>query len=94
MHRLTVLYPEQDRQEKEIPHDGLVIGRSKSCDIRLGDEFISAEHCKVYFESGYFFIEDLNSTNGTFIDGAQIERKAIFEPGQNIQIGVSVMKVG
>jgi len=94
MPNITVLYPEEDRQTVQIPEAGLLIGRSSSCNLCLSDEFASAEHCKISVEGDAFFIEDLGSTNGTFIDGEQIDRKNPLSAGQNIQIGVTVMAFG
>jgi len=94
MSHITILYPEEDRQIVQIPEAGLLIGRSSSCDLRLEDEFTSAEHCKISVENGTFFIEDMGSTNGTFIDGEQIDRKSPISAGQKVQIGVTVIAFG
>ncbi|MCL2261329.1 MAG: FHA domain-containing protein [Fibromonadales bacterium] len=94
MPHITILYPEEDRQTVQIPEAGLLIGRSSSCNLNLKDEFASAEHCKISMENGAFFIEDLGSTNGTLIDGEQIDRKCPLNAGQNVQIGVTVMAFG
>jgi pSer/pThr/pTyr-binding forkhead associated (FHA) protein len=79
----------------EIPENGLIIGRAPFCDLQLSDEFVSAKHCRISFENGYFFVEDLGSTNGTFIDGTEIAASSAMPlaPGQDIQIGVSVLKI-
>jgi len=95
MPQISVLYPEQDRCEMEISKGGLLIGRDHFCDIKLSDEFVSAKHCRIFYEDECFFIEDQGSTNGTFINGNEISaHKAIqLAPGHSIQIGVSVLKV-
>ncbi|MDR1812254.1 MAG: FHA domain-containing protein [Candidatus Fibromonas sp.] len=92
MPHISVLYPEEDKQVVPIPEKGLVVGRDSFCDLRLTDEFVSMQHCKILFENGIFFLEDLGSTNGTFIDGTEVEEKSILNEGQNIQIGITVMK--
>ncbi|MDR2581066.1 MAG: FHA domain-containing protein [Fibromonadaceae bacterium] len=92
MPQIAVLYPEEERCIVNIPIKGLLIGRASFCDLQLKDEFVSERHCKVFFENGDLFIEDLGSTNGTFINGAEVQ-KSILELEQNIQIGVSVLKV-
>ncbi|MCL2284494.1 MAG: FHA domain-containing protein [Fibromonadales bacterium] len=91
---VSVLYPEEDRQTVRIPETGLLVGRSSSCDLCLDDEFVSAKHCEISFENEAFFVEDLGSTNGTFIDGEQIDRKSPVTPEQKIQIGVTVITLG
>ncbi|MDR2595544.1 MAG: FHA domain-containing protein [Fibromonadaceae bacterium] len=95
MPSLSILYPEESRQTLQIPENGLLIGRSPYCDLYLPDEFISARHCKIFFEneSQDLFIEDQGSTNGTFIDGTQVEKKSPLKEGQRIQIGITEMKI-
>jgi pSer/pThr/pTyr-binding forkhead associated (FHA) protein len=93
MFYISVLYPEASRRIVQIPEEGLLIGRNFGCDLQLEDEFVSARHSRIYFENGNVFIEDLGSTNGTFVNSEQVE-KQILEPGQNIQVGVTVIKYG
>lgn len=90
---ISVLYPEQDAQVKEIPEGGLLVGRGSFCDIILTDEYVSIRHCKVFLENGEVFIEDLGSTNGTLVDGEKIEKKSGLKAGQSIHIGISVLKI-
>ena len=47
----------------------LVLGRSPECDIRIRFPSVSSRHCKLSFDKGYWLVEDLNSTNGTWVDG-------------------------
>jgi len=47
----------------------LVLGRSPECDVRIRFPSVSSRHCKLTFENGYWMVEDLNSTNGTWVDG-------------------------
>ena len=92
MPQISILYPEEDRRTVQIPEAGLLIGREPSCDLCLTDEFVSAKHCKIFSENGTFFLEDLGSTNGTTIDGMEVEEKSVLKEGQSIQIGITVMK--
>ncbi len=47
----------------------LVLGRSHECDVRIRFPSVSSRHCKLMFDKGYWLVEDLNSTNGTWVDG-------------------------
>ena len=49
-----------------------VIGRSKKCDIYINNPYLSKEHAQITFEEGKFYIEDLKSTNGTFLNGKEL----------------------
>jgi hypothetical protein len=52
------------------------IGRSVKCDVVVPDESLSRQHCKIEVENGNFFVTDLGSTNGVYVDGEKIEANA------------------
>jgi len=93
MPHISILYPEEDRRTVLVPEAGLLVGRDPSCDLCLADEFVSAKHCRIFSENGTFFLEDLGSTNGTSIEGMDVEGKSVLREGQSIQIGITVMKM-
>ena len=45
------------------------IGRSRKCDIYINNQYLSKEHARVFLEKGKFYIQDLGSTNGTYVNG-------------------------
>lgn len=47
----------------------LVLGRSPECDVRIRFPSVSSRHCKLRIHEGYWLVEDLHSTNGTWVDG-------------------------
>lgn len=55
--------------------DKLLIGRRRQCDICLEFPNVSSQHCRMSLEHGYWFIRDLNSRNGTKVDGKPVMRK-------------------
>ncbi|SMP50725.1 FHA domain-containing protein [Neorhodopirellula lusitana] len=65
--------------------DKLLIGRRKHCDICLDFPNVSSQHCKLSLEHGYWFIRDLNSRNGTKVDGRAVMRKRI-DPNSRVTI--------
>lgn len=58
----------------------LVIGRREANDIVLKFSNVSGQHCKLSLESGYWFVRDLNSRNGTKVEGKRVLRKRL-DPG-------------
>jgi pSer/pThr/pTyr-binding forkhead associated (FHA) protein len=79
----------------EIPlDDGLLIGRSASGDGSLGgDPELSREHANIKWAGVQLLIEDLGSTNGTFVNGARITEATPIRPGDAISIGASTAEV-
>jgi pSer/pThr/pTyr-binding forkhead associated (FHA) protein len=57
----------------------MVIGRNASCDIILDDEMISSQHAKLRFSDGIIKLKDLNSTNGTYVNGKKINESVLFD---------------
>lgn len=65
-----------------------VIGRGNKCTLRLPDKYLSVRHCRIYKSDGSFFIEDLGSTNGTFLNGDELADEAVeLIDGDKISIG-------
>ncbi len=65
-----------------------VIGRSKKCDVYIKDPFMSKENTLIYHQDGKFYIKDLGSTNGTFVNGKQLlEKPAKLKDSDKITIG-------
>jgi diguanylate cyclase (GGDEF)-like protein len=62
------------------------IGRSQDAELWLADDGVSRKHARLVPEGGRFFIEDLDSANGTFVQGERIKRR-LLEDGNLIQIG-------
>jgi hypothetical protein len=81
-----------DGQEPGSAHDigeGLVIGRAKGVSIRLSDPLVSGRHARVAPEGDGVSLEDLGSTNGTFLNGAQLSAPAVLRNGDRIRLGDS-----
>jgi VWFA-related protein len=54
-----------------------IIGRSPSADVRIQDDTVSGQHAKVFLQGDTVFINDLASTNGTFVNGAKVVRSEL-----------------
>ena len=70
----------------------LVVGRDKKADLRLADELVSREHAQMLPAWDYVILQDLRSTNGTFVNGERIS-KSLLKPADQILIGTSIMKL-
>ena len=66
---------------------GLSIGRSTDADVRIEDRFASGVHARLYSRGATYYVEDLTSTNGTFLNGAQLEGEAELSDLDEIKIG-------
>ena len=66
---------------------GLSIGRSSEADLRIEDRFASQIHCRIYSRGPTYYVEDLNSTNGTFLNGEQFTGERALADLDVIRIG-------
>lgn len=79
--------------EFPLPAQGeIVIGRSSELDMVLVEDMVSRRHSKITVASDQIFIQDLGSTNGTFVNGEKIKRARLNE-GDRILIGTSIIKL-
>jgi len=71
-----------------------LIGRGKSAVIDiLYDPTVSRKHAIIYFNKNNFYIRDLNSTNGTYVNGNKIGSDTVIEDGTAIQTGKTVFMI-
>jgi hypothetical protein len=71
--------------------DDNAIGRDVQCQIMLSDDHMSRQHARVKFEAGQFFIYDIGSSSGTFVNGRQVQRLMLYD-GAVIRLGNTTME--
>jgi len=67
-----------------------IVGARDTCDIVIDEPTVSGEHCRLEFDDGRVFIEDLQSTNGTFINGERVYKKKQIHPDALVTLGRNV----
>ncbi|MFP5327788.1 MAG: FHA domain-containing protein [Acidimicrobiia bacterium] len=91
--RLRIVEPPDHRGAQFDLGEELTVGRADGCRIRLDDSFTSQLHARVFSRDGQFFVEDLGSTNGTFVNGSKIAAAAPLRRGDRIKIGKTTLEV-
>ncbi|HZU38115.1 MAG TPA: FHA domain-containing protein [Gemmataceae bacterium] len=66
--------------------ESLTVGRRESCDICMRFPNVSGIHCEFLYRNGYWYIRDLNSTNGVKVNGLRVQEK-LLHPKDEISIG-------
>ena len=66
---------------------GARLGRAESADVHIDDSFASASHARIYPSAGGILIEDLGSTNGTYVNGRPLTRPLRLEVDDTVRIG-------
>jgi FHA domain len=66
---------------------GLSVGRSQDADVRIEDRFASGIHARIYSRGANYYVEDMNSTNGTFLNGGRLDGEAQLNDLDELRIG-------
>jgi hypothetical protein len=92
----VVMKKDNKAQHYSIDSDIVTIGRSSENDIQISDRFISREHLRIRQKGDKYFVRDLGSENGTFVNGIQIPLGVNIEvaKGTAIITGMSVICLG
>lgn len=91
-HYLIVVDGAEPGRHIELGETALAFGRVGPCDVVLRDEEVSRRHCTIGILMGQVVVTDLNSTNGTFVDGKRIDGIAALPVGSVLQIGRQLLK--
>jgi pSer/pThr/pTyr-binding forkhead associated (FHA) protein len=71
----------------------ILIGRSPGCTLVLDDDYSSSRHARIFPQGDQWYVEDLGSTNGTFIGDTQVSGPQPLAPGVGVRIGQSVVEL-
>jgi pSer/pThr/pTyr-binding forkhead associated (FHA) protein len=73
--------------------DQLTIGRDSVNEIVINDAEISRRHARLTFQGGKYVLEDLGSTNGTFVNGQRLAGPRVLKPGEVVSFGEQIVMV-
>ena len=65
----------------------ITIGRDASCDLCLADSTVSGHHARIIYRQGQWWLEDLNSTNGTYLNQTRLTEPVVLTVGDDIRCG-------
>lgn len=93
MLELHITAPDDARWEYHVLEDEVVIGRSTRAGLTISDRSLSRLHARLYCSGEVWFVEDLGSRNGTFIDQVRTEGETRIHLGQTVTLGGSKVKL-
>ncbi len=85
--RLTVYFPEDSPTTREVVGEKLTIGRLVGNDVALDEGSVSSRHAEIILQDGGAILRDLDSTNGTFLNGEQVTGEHPLNEGDEIYFG-------
>jgi pSer/pThr/pTyr-binding forkhead associated (FHA) protein len=71
----------------------LTIGRAEKCSVVLDDSYVSQVHARIFANNGGYMVEDLGSTNGTYLNRRRITAPTELQRGDRVKIGKTVLEM-
>lgn len=90
---LKVIEPEPQRGRTYDLSDELTLGRAAGCGVRVEDSYTSSIHARLYQRDGTLWVEDLGSTNGTWVNAERVGGPTRLGKGDLLQVGGTVFEV-
>jgi len=89
-----IVHPPSGARVRTVRVDtSTVVGRAPGCELRLDDTYLSQEHARIFGRNGTWYVEDLGSTNGTFVNEQKLVAPAMIQPGDKVRVGTTVLEV-
>jgi pSer/pThr/pTyr-binding forkhead associated (FHA) protein len=92
MAKLVILSEGMTGRSHELKVDKTTIGRVEDNTFQIAEPSVSSHHCEVLLRGNEVLVRDLNSTNGSFINGEKITEK-VLKPGQTLRLGQIEMRL-
>src|SRR5258706_16397722 len=87
---LVIQEGERKGQRWYVQGDAMVLGRGSECDLVLPERQVSRQHIKIKFLEGAYYLEDLESKNGTWVNGQKLTGEILLKDGDEINIAMVV----
>jgi pSer/pThr/pTyr-binding forkhead associated (FHA) protein len=91
--RLLITAGDKAGYQLKLDRREITIGRSESSDLVIDDEFASTNHAKLVKSNEEWTLQDLGSTNGTFLDGVKVTTPVTFKVGSEVRIGKTAFEL-
>lgn len=91
--QLTIIDGSQAGVVMHLDDQPVTMGRSSDIEVSLEDDYASGHHARLFPQGSRWFLEDLGSTNGTFVGEQRLTRATPIEVGQNFRVGRTTMQL-
>jgi len=93
MAKLVVLNEGLAGQSYELKVEKTTVGRVEDNAFHIPQGSVSSHHCEIWLRGNDVVVKDLNSTNGTFVNGQQVTTESVLKPGQTLRLGQVELKL-
>lgn len=86
MAKLQIFFPDGSEITHDLPEEKTSVGRTSENQLHIADISVSTRHAEIIFENANFYVRDLGSTNGTFVNSSKIQ-SAVLNHGDEVRFG-------
>ena len=90
---LSIKIDQGKESKRQFSQPQIMIGRDTKCDVSMMDEALSAHHARLTHHHGQWWLEDLNSTNGTYLNHEKLTTPAVVITGDHFKCGNTVFGI-
>jgi pSer/pThr/pTyr-binding forkhead associated (FHA) protein len=90
---LVVVEPKEQKGQRYTLYDEVTMGRAAGCTVTLDDNYASQLHARVFRRDDALHVEDLGSTNGTYVNGKKVTAPLAIKRGDRVKVGATVFEV-
>lgn len=90
---LEIVEPPDQQGQRFALTDEVTIGRAAGCTVTVTDNYASQLHARVFQRDGALHVEDLGSTNGTYLNGKKVTAPLPLKRGDRVKVGATVFEV-
>jgi hypothetical protein len=90
---LVVVEPHELKGRSYDLGEELTVGRAAGCQVTLDDNYVSQLHARVFSRDGVLYVEDLGSTNGTYLNTRKVSSPSALRRGDQLKVGSTVLEV-
>ena len=91
--RLVVVEPDDQRGRAFDLAEEMTVGRAAGCQIVLDDTYVSQLHTRIFQRDGQLMVDDLGSTNGTYLNNRKVTGPMMMNRGDKLRVGQTVMEI-
>ena len=93
MRKLVITSGPKRGHELELRGEPVSIGRARDADLVIQDDYTSTHHARLLNWNGQWMIQDLDSTNGTYVNGERVSQPTALGPGKSVRIGTTTFEL-
>jgi hypothetical protein len=90
---LVAVEPAEQAGRRYPLGDEITVGRAAGCQVTVDDTYVSQLHARVFTRDEQLFVEDLGSTNGTYLNRVKVAGPMVMQKGDRLQVGNTVLEV-